>query len=643
MEPAKQALRLLAVDPVLKGVLIAAAPGSAKSVLARAFQSIVSPEQVPPHVQRFTPAGHAPPFVEVPLGVTEDRLLGGLDFERTLVTGKRHIVKGLLAQAHRGVLYVDEINLLDRVYEQHIINALTAGVIYVERDGVSGASEAEFVLIGTYDPQEGDIGPSLADCVGLHVVQLDLLCQRERVEILNRVTAFNRDPSAVEENYAAETANLRRQVAAARSLLPIVEVSPDDQRRLIRLAMMLGVEGNRADIFAQRVARASAALSGRTSVQDSDLKAAVQLVLLPRATANPQNGSGAGSESDSRAPHPIKESSARLATEPHCQSGPESQADDSAHRPIEDLIIEALDAELPEKLLESLPRSHRARTPARAAQRRRGRREAISCLRGRYVSAVSSRPGATKIALDATLRAAAPHQKSRRQVVSVSRPKAAVHVTADDLRFKRFKQKAGLLVILLVDASGSMALNRMNQAKGAVTRLLQAAYLHRDKVALISFRGEHAEILLPPSRSVELAKRALDALPVGGGTPLAAGLLAALDLTKRAPGRGVHQSMLFILTDGRANVASRKQALASDDRQTTNDREIIWPELKQISELMRAEKLATTIIDTQNRYTSGGEGRALAELLGGRYIYLPRPDVNAVYKLIAAEIQALRA
>jgi len=550
MDLAKQALLLLAIDPTLKGVLIAAGPGTAKSVLARSFKSLLVDENDECRMQNdelktnSLSVHHSSfiihrSFIDVPLSVTEDRLLGGLDLERTIITGRPQVTHGLLAQAHTGVLYVDEINLLDRRLAQHIANALSTGVVSLEREGLSAQVPADFMFIGTYDPGEGGVSPALVDCVGMHVAQLGTLSPQERAELVTRVLAFNRDSQAFAAQYASQSRRLRRLVAEARSYLPEVEIRPEDQRRLALMAWQLGVEGHRADIFALRVARASAAFNGRSLVQEDDLQAALQLVFQWR---NAECGMRNGRRLPSAIRHPPSAfQRAEIRHLPSATRNANAANPPSAIRhpsSTEDLTLPPLDCHLPDDLL-NLPHARQASRAligrGRVSQGRGDRAETMSRIRGRYVGAVAGKSGPGKIALDATLRAAAPLQKWRRQSASTDNSTMAVRITVDDLRWKRFKQKAGMLIIFVVDASGSMALNRINQAKGAVIRLLHVAYRHRDKVALISFRGDRAEVLLPPSQSVELAKRALDAQPVGGGTPLTAGLLTALDLVKRAP------------------------------------------------------------------------------------------------------------
>jgi magnesium chelatase subunit D len=588
MDLAKQALLLLAVEPGLKGVLIAGGSGIGKTLLARGFGAFLADE--------------SRPFVEVPLGVTADRLSGSLDLERTLLTGKRHIAGGLLALAHGGVLYVEGTNLLDRGLLLHVAGALNTGAVHLERDKVSAEFPSEFLFVGSYDPNEGEIGAALFDSVGLHVREVGPLSHEHRVEILTRAAAFDRDPLAFAEQYAAEQALLTAQIAKARSLLPRIEITIDDRRRLSRTALQLGVEGHRADIFSIRLARAHAALMGHISVQERDLEAAVQLVLLPRAMVFPESRSTA---------EPQRKETFNGPTEP----GDAHISD--AH--IEDLIIQAIDCGMPDGLLDPpMPKS--------LEQSRTGRRKGLerpAWDRGKYVHSVIRNPRSRRIAIEATLRAAALRQCGRTKGQT-----AAIHVIPSDLRFKEFRQKAGMLIILAVDVSGSMALNRLNQAKGALIRLLREAYLHRDRVALVSFRGDWAQVLLQPSRSVELAKRALDSLPAGGGTPLAAGLHAAHRLAQCARRSGVRQALLVLFTDGRPNVAMGQGA--------------IWGELEEICADLQLEGVASVVIDTSHHSVSNGGAEKLAKLLGGRHVYMPRPTAEAVYNAVSTTSDRIR-
>jgi len=617
MDAAKHALLLLAVDPGLQGALIGASPGSAKSVLSRSFASLLP----------------GAPFVEVPPGATDDRLLGSLNLERTLLTGQRHRDDGLLARAHRGILYVEGLNRLPRSLARPIADALNSGVVRLEREGLSAEFPSEFALIGTCDPAESEVPASLADALGLFVTEAGGSSNEERIEILRRVAAFDRDPRGFARRFAAPTAALEKRIAQARGRLPKVKMKRDDLRRLSVAALQLGVEGHRADLFAVRAARARAALMARASVAPEDLDAAIELVLMPRATALPQPRASAPPEPET--------ASANRPSRPALQSDLAPQ--ERMQPPNGDQIVEPFDCNVPEDIL-TLPRQSLPQRPTgHSGRRNHPAEEKLGSTRGRFVRAVSRTDESGKIALAATVRAAAPYQilraaarpqnQHRPGSSNTSAPRV-LRISPGDLRFKQFQQKAGMLVIFAVDSSGSMAANRIHLAKGALLRLLEKAYLHRDTVALIGFRGDAAELLLPPTRSVERAKRLLSTLPVGGGTPLASGLEAALALARHSRPEEARQRLLVLVTDGTANVMCRNNPLASTPER--NSREAIWREIAEVSALLRREQVDSVVIDTRHRHVSGGEARKLAALLGGRHVHLPRPDSAAAYDAVSA-------
>jgi magnesium chelatase subunit D len=611
MEAAKRALMLLAVDQGLTGALIGLGSGSAKTSLARSYAALL------------TEPGS---FIHIPLNITIDRLLGGIDIERTLETGSKHDAKGLLAQADGGMVFVDDINLLDTTLANHIASALESGVVRVEREGLSEEYRSRFRLVGTYNPAEGDLDLHFKDRVGL-ISDSPLENSVEAIaEMLSRVLRFERDPDGFVEEFAVETAALKFAIASARIRLSEIRVASKDIRLIVEASAALGVEGNRADVFAVRAARANAALDGRSQIIDEDIITAIKLVLLPRATTAPQleerreeTADSIESENESLESGNTTESDAGDSPDSH--GGPD--------RTVEDLIIEALDAPAPD---DALTVAH-----AKAGRGVSGKRlKATDRAGGKYVGSYQRRDSNTRIAVDATLRAAAPYQLARRlkkieTALDAGKDKN-VHITYGDLRFKRFKRKTGTLFIFAVDASGSMSLNRMAQAKGALARLLQQAYLHRDKVALIRFRRSTAEALLAPTRSVELAKRLVDSMPTGGATPMAAALVEALNLARRARFQGIPQAMLLLFTDGRAN---RGLADESSDKSLKNS-ESISEELRGIGKLLERESVRTVVIDTRPRFVATGEGRALAELIGGRYLYLPRADTTAIYEAVKA-------
>lgn len=633
---ATRALLLLAIEPGLRGVLIASPDGSDERALARAFGSLLQPasEDWPRHsAAPFSNSEADSGVIELPVNITEDRLLGALDLERTMVTGKRQTSTGLLAQAHGRVVYVNNINLLDSASAAHLAQALDSRTVCLEREGLTAIHDADFMLIGTFNSDEGEPCSLLRDRVGLIVDSQSESSLRDKAEIVERAFRFEGDASTFADDFALETAQLKSALEEARARLPRVRVSKEQLRQIAQIAMRLGVEGNRADVFAAKAARASAALAGRAAVAEDDLVVAIQLVLAPRATklSSPREETSEQNESSHR-------DNSEETTPPETEDGSANSTRGPIADMIDEMIISAIDAPAPTDLIafaQPSPRSSRY-----------GKRfSASSSTRGRYVRSSMRRTREARVAIDATLRAAAPFQLARRARNELSKGQSLagdakiesrarrrshlVKIEPGDLRFKEFKHRSGILFIFAVDASGSMALNRMAQAKGALARLLQQAYRHRDKVALISFRGERSDVLLAPTRSVEMAKRLVDALPASGGTPLSAGVAKAIELARLARLRGTSQAMLVLFTDGRANVGL-------GDGRANRTTLTIGEELTRLGAELGLEGIASVVVDTKSRFVSSGEAEALARTLGARYVYLPRSDAEAVYDAITS-------
>ncbi|MGQ9613533.1 magnesium chelatase ATPase subunit D [Chloroflexus sp.] len=609
LDTARQALLLLAVDPSLAGVAIGAGAGTGKSALVRAFAHMLAGGR------EFDPT--IPwQLVEMPVGVSEDRLLGGIDIEATLATGERAHRSGLLARANGGMLYVDSVNLLDDSTINHILSALDSGVVRVEREGISVVEPARFVLLVTYDPAEGPPRRHLLDRLGLIVAPIGKAPVTTRAEVVRR----NLQPDT---DYEDDEALVLAGILAARELLPSVTISDEQIQQLSLTALALGIEGHRADLFAVRAARAAAALAGREEVNNDDLELAVRLVMLPRATRLPEMTPEATKSPPPPEPAPPP---------PSPEHSDDEQRDDEEEKPpqppedeltIEELILAAMETDVPPDILE---------TPFTVRRRgRSGSRGTISGQRGRHIRSVPGKPAQGRLDVIATLRAAAPWQRLRAAEYHLHR-RGRIHLRADDLHIKKYRSKAGTLFCFLVDASGSMALHRMRQAKGAVNALLQQAYVHRDQVALLAFRGERADLLLPPSQSVELAKRALDVLPTGGGTPLAAALLAAYQISEQARSRGIFRTTIVLITDGRPNVPLKADPTMDKARRLEQARQ----EVQQLAGRLRAAGVGAVVIDTQRSFVSRGEAQQLAAWLGGRYVYLPNGRGDQIANAVIA-------
>lgn len=570
------ALMMLAVDPALRGIALAAPAGSGKSALLHGMREL-QPDL---------------PWVELPLGCDSEALLGGLDLEATLHQGHRVIRSGALARAHGGFLVAESCNLMDDGSANTLLGALEDGVVRIEREGLSLRSPAEFRLLTSFDPSEGAPRAHLLDRLGLIVMMPTIRASEARASIVRR----HLQPDA--ETWNDEALLLRGLIESAREQLPHITLGDAQRRELIRMADALGVQGHRADLFAIRVARASAALGLRDEVQREDLELAARLVLLPRATRHP--------DTTHSAPPPEPPAS---ETPPPPDSNDEIEPD-SDSVPSEDQL------ELAEEVLDSLavdlPDALSSLSFARQRSGRSGSRGATSGQRGRHVSSVPGLPRGQRLDVIATLRAAARWQRVR------TRRRHGITLTSDDFRIKKYRSKAGALFIFAVDASGSMALNRMRQAKGAVHALLEQAYVNRDRVALLAFRGDEANLLLPPTGSVELLRRAVDQLPTGGGTPIAASLVASLEVADQAKRRGFGNIVLVMLTDGRANVGLK------------TDRAGVDAEVKQLARSVAETGIRSLVIDTQRSFLSQGNATQLARALGGDYLYLPNAQGTAI-------------
>jgi len=636
MDLARQAMLMLAVDPALGGVALPAAVGSGKSTLARAFADLLPPDT---------------PFVELPLNVTEDRLIGGIDLEATLASGERVVQRGLLAQAHGGVLYIDAINLLDAGAVTQVVDVLSRGEVLVEREGLSERHPAQFMLLGTWDPGDGEVRMGLLDRIGLIVplaVQTRWQARREIVETVLAEARRNASPATTrQEGMEAALTLLREQLAEARKRLAEVELSEEQLRSLAATALALGVEGNRADVFAARAARAAAALAGRAEIGQQDLETAIKLVLMPRATripereeAEPPAAQESAEAADEQASdEPATEESAanqdnpaEQAPEPDLEDVPEdlSEVPENLGPPdlLQDLLLEAEAFEMPDGILSvSLVRPARSRAGSRG--------EALNHRRGRFVRARPGAPREGRIALIPTLLAAAPWQDSRRTEATARGRllRDGLMIRSEDLRIRQYRDKSGTLFVFLVDASGSMALNRMRQAKGAVASLLQNAYVHRDQVALIAFRGQRAEVLLPPSQSVDRAKRELDVLPTGGGTPLASALHQGLEVARQARSRGISQVTFILITDGRVNVALVQ---SRDPSAARPEKSVMEGEVAALAAATAAAGIAAVVVDTQAKYLGRGEAERLAAQLQGRYFYLPNARAEQIVEAALA-------
>jgi magnesium chelatase subunit D len=558
-DEAKLALLLNAVDPAIGGVLMRGQKGSAKTTLARGLAALLP---------------GSGPFVELPLGATEDRLVGTIDLRAALTSGERHFHPGLLSACDGGVLYVDEVNLLPDHLVDLLLDVAASGINRVEREGISHEHPSRFVLIGSMNPEEGELRPQLLDRFGLAVDVRTSTDATERAVAVQRRIAFDADPAEVAAEWEQNEDALRRQVAALVGTPSFRPLAPELARSVSELCATVGAEGLRADLVICRAAAALARLEGRPTGDAEDVRRVAPLALAHRRRSPLGDGGIDGGE--------LEEALERL-------EGGDPGADDERVAPVGE------PAPAPR-----LAGAEPLRSPGQAS----GRRRPVEGERGRLVG--DRRPEGPdrpvrSVALGATAAAAA-----SRRVGRSAGDEAAVLVAPEDLREAVREQRAANLVVLVVDASGSMGVGRrMEAAKGAVLSLLLDAYQRRDRVALVTFRGESAEVVLQPTGSVEVARARLAAVPTGGRTPLAAGIGAGLQVAERARS-GAYQPLVVVVSDGRATAgpAGADPVAAAQDAAAG----------------VRRRGVAAVVVDAEEGPVRLGLARPLAEAMAARYV-----------------------
>jgi magnesium chelatase subunit D len=646
------ALILTTISPEVGGVLVRGEKGTAKTTMVRALAHVLpsisviegcrfscdpsDPDPACPDGPHDHPVRTSRPtrLVELPVGAIEDRVIGSLDLRQALGAGQVVYEPGLLAAAHRGILYVDEVNLLHDHLVDLLLDAAAMGSSTVEREGVSVSHAARLILIGTMNPEEGELRPQLLDRFGLTV---EIAAPRDpelRAEVIRRRLAFDRDPVSFVAAYAGSEDGLRSKIITAKSLLPSVCLGDQQLSTIARVCGAFEVDGMRADIVTARAAAAHAAWQGRCEVTRFDIRAAARLALPHRRRRNPFDAPGLDEELLDRLldeepdPDPIppdgggpSTSSGHNDGRPSTSSGHKEAAQVNGHKEMRSEPVEGASPSAVQSLSKG---PAQANTPIRiftagATYRTRlftapgigagevGRRSRAVTSSGRTVGAIPANHDRGRLHLTATIRAAAPYQSARGRS-----PDEHVRLAVPDLRLAVTEGRESNLVLLVVDASGSMAARRrMEAVKTAALSLLLDAYQRRDKIGLITFRGADATLALPPTSSIETAARRLHELPTGGRTPLAEGLICAAETLRleriRDPRR---RPLLVLVTDGRA----------------THGPDPIGRS-RMIADQLRRAGIASLVIDCESGRMSLGLARTLSIHLGGQYLTVD--DVGA--------------
>ncbi|WP_315553975.1 VWA domain-containing protein [Dialister invisus] len=601
---AKTAILIVLVNPRAGGLLISGPRGIGKSTLMRSTQELIER-----------------PWRDIPVSVTEDRLFGTIDTEKAIYSGQKKLYPGIINEADQGVLYLDDANLLREDLLDSILNIAEVGAYQLERDGLSLRCDTSFTIIAAINPESGMLSGACLDQFGLFVNVDNIHDENTRVEILKRTISFEKDCASFCNLWKLENEKIKKAIHSAMSLLPKVVVSSGMIQLASVYALKAHVSGHRADIYLIEAARALAALAERRYVLPKDLEKAAEFVLPHRMRKNweeelPQsdeledpdknntekaqesedNDLGDDGEDPSRN-HIVEvtgnggnndESSSDM---PEFPQGADDEKVDSA-----DLHVILPPLWIQNEKKQFTPKGSGKRNITRSDERQ-----------GRYVKAGIPKGETHDIAIDATLRAAAPHQKGRQS------NGCAVVIRHEDIRRKQREKRTGNIFLFLVDASGSMgARERMKAVKGVVFKMLADAYQKRDRVGMIAFRRDRAEVLLPITRSIEFAQKKLAALPTGGKTPLAQGLIKAEDMLDRLYKQDPLQDpVLILITDGRATNSLNKNTDPVRDALSEAER-------------IGHRHMLTAVIDTESGFIKLGLAKELAQKMGASYFHVDK-------------------
>ena len=610
MEKAKEAILLTLVNPFAGGLLLSGEKGTGKSTLVRSARELVDA-----------------PWVEIPISITEDRLFGSIDAEEAIRSGHKKLLPGLIDEADKGIIYIDDVNLLRDDLLSAVLNIREAGGYRLERDGLSEQRDTAFTVLAVMNPESGTLSSSSLDRFGLFAQADPSYDDETRLEIIRRVLDFEKDGIAFRAKWQEETDALKKKIKDARAALSKVEVSAAMIQLAAVYTLKAHVAGHRADIYLIEAARAEAALEGRKYVLPKDLEKVAEFVLPHRMRKAEEQQAQPSEEMPQEQPEednkPQQEEEQQIPQDNEFSHPPEAQppqintedADDSSHEQNQDNAQMSNprghsreridDADLHVNLPPMWIEPSKDRKPKKGSGKRS--LTMTDLMQGRYVRAEIPKAKTSDIAFDATLRAAAPYQKARPS------NGCAVVIRKDDLRSKVREKRTGNIFLFVVDASGSMgARERMKTVKGVIFKILLDAYQKRDRVGMVAFRKNQAEVLLPVTRSVDFAQKKLATMPTGGKTPLAKGLLKAEDVLDMLYRQDANQDPVMILiTDGRATSSLNKG---------TNPVTDALEEAKQIGR----RNIPVAVIDTESGFIKLGLAKKLAKAMGASYFQVDK-------------------
>lgn len=606
MEKAKDAVLMALVNPHAGGLLVSGEKGIGKSTLGRAARELVDT-----------------PWIEVPVSVTEDRLFGSIDAEAAVKLGKRQLQPGLIDEANGGIIYVDDANLVREDILNSILGIREAGGYRLERDGLSAQCDTSYTVLAVMTPESGTLGASALDRFGMFVSIDDMPSEEARMEIMQRVLAYEKNGEEFRAQWQEETEELKKKIAEARAILPEVEASDAMIRLAAVYTLKANVAGHRADIYMLEAARAVAALAGRKYILPKDLERASEFVLPHRMRPEPQQQEEPAQQESQEQPkqddknqkeppppqemfeQPPSPEDEKTDTEEHEGNNEQNNEDEHMANPNagDDERVDAAEqnVKLPPVWIEPVKGREKKKGSGKRSATRTDERQ------GRYVRASLPRNKVTDVAFDATLRAAAPFQKWR------EKNGCALVINKEDIRTKIREKRTGNIFLFVVDASGSMgARERMKTVKGVILKILLEAYQKRDRVGMIAFRKHRAEVLLPVTKSVDFAQKKLATMPTGGKTPLAKGIQKTADLLDMMYRQDPEQDPVVIfITDGRATAPLEK---GGD------------PVEEAMHEAARVAKhnLPIAVIDTENGFIKLGLAKKLSKKLEATYFHMDR-------------------